>query len=162
VSDPIASLTAEVERLAGLLRDANAEIVRLRGDAPTEPDRSTWPVLVADRGGRYSWPDGNPAVMPSGEREDTFRAVVDGSCGDVFYASAQAAADAIEARLPEEVAPKPPPTTDPPKLLIGMVVENEPGNAWLVGGTGSALMPHATAIYDSIADYRAGRALWRR
>jgi hypothetical protein len=161
VSDPIASLTAEVERLAGLLRDANAEIVRLRGDAPTEPDRSTWPVLVADRGGRYSWPDGNPAVMPSGEREDTFRAVVDGSCGDVFYASAQAAADAIEARLPEEVAPKPPPTTDPPKLLIGMVMEWA-GNTGLVLAGNWPIPADLTAIYDTIADYRAGRALWRR
>jgi hypothetical protein len=58
-------------------------------------------------------------------------------------------------------APKPPPTTDPPKLLIGMVYETARG-ASMAFGADWPTPPGTFAIYDSIADYRAGRALWRR
>jgi hypothetical protein len=206
VSDPIASLTAEVERLAGLLRDANAEIVRLRGeplagftvrliekmrgDGPTEPgdvvptivgenpgpvnmstatayvpeDSSTWPMMdwSPDEPNMYRWPSGRGAVWLSDGWWVAFRDTEFRSPVGLSYPTAAVAAAALRVRLPGEVVPTvTPPTTDPPRLLIGMVYETARG-ASMAFGADWPTPPGTFAIYDSIADYRAGRALWRR
>jgi len=100
-------VVAAESKVASVPPEAAREAVEtVAPSAAAEPDRSTWPELVAAVAPRlYNWPNGERAIIECG---GGYRAYwphnVDpiGHAGD--YDSFRAAADAIEARLPAKSA----------------------------------------------------------
>lgn len=72
--------------------------------APPEPDRSGWPVLVKVDDGSYAWQSGRDAVYHATTGQWWAFADVWPSTESPDYPTAREAADAIHARLPDEVS----------------------------------------------------------
>lgn len=137
---------------ASVVRDRR--ITRL-GPAPTtEPDRSGWPVLVYAGNGWYRWHDGEAAVQPSGEAVGTFRAWKSGAgCHDGnFYPTAREAAEALCARLPDDVS-------DAGQLAAGPLPEPDEAEAAKIEH-GAAMDAIAAIVRLGHTEHCAKRLAW--
>ena len=90
---------------------AEALKARLPDEVPAEVDRSGWPVLVKDSKGDYDWPDGGGLAVWRHILGgwSTYKRGHDYRCVGTFD-TAQAAAEALHVRLPDEAPPADPST----------------------------------------------------
>lgn len=92
----------------------------------SEPDRSGWPVLVADGSGFYVWDAERTLLAIAEDAPDKFRAYTRG-CGFMgYYPTARAAADALRARLPDDVPTPADVAADVRRALEGAALANAP------------------------------------
>lgn len=156
----------------GDLDDDNV-ITRLGPATTTEPDRSGWPVLVKVCEGTYAWGSGQDAVYHATSGQWWAFADPRPCAESPDYPTAQAAADAICARLPDEAEARPRPSADrvalPPSAwrrmeALGFVPGSDNPVAWLLrrAEEHGALTKRAEAAEAEVAPLRAaleGQAL---